>query len=182
MRTSGLAWPSGITVMISLAGLFMVDSTTIRSMAMGAIIVVAISILAAVTLLPALMAVLGRRAYCARAAGRPGIPGRAVGALAPPAPGRTDPDHAGGLLAAVDRPGDIRSPRRFSARRAAGAKRAALSLQWGDGALRQFPEGNETRVGAELAAQATGPGASGPLRFWSSSTPARCRTPGTPAR
>ena len=57
MRTSGLAVAfSGITVMISLAGLFMVQSTTIRSMAMGAIVVVAISVLAAVTLLPALMA------------------------------------------------------------------------------------------------------------------------------
>src|SRR4051794_6420648 len=56
MRTSGLAVTfSGVTVMISLAGLFLVDSTTIRSMAMGAIVVVAISVLAAVTLLPALM-------------------------------------------------------------------------------------------------------------------------------
>jgi RND superfamily putative drug exporter len=38
----------------------------------------------------------------------------------------------------------------------------ALSLHFGDGALRQFPKDNETRVGAELAAKATGPGASGP--------------------
>ena len=53
----------GVTVMISLAGLFLVDSTTIRSMAMGAIMVVAVSILAAVTLLPVLMRLLGRRAY-----------------------------------------------------------------------------------------------------------------------
>ena len=64
LRTSGLAVTfSGVTVMLSLAGLYLVDSTTIRSMAMGAIIVVAISILAAVTLLPVLMSVLGRRAY-----------------------------------------------------------------------------------------------------------------------
>ena len=64
LRTSGLAVTfSGITVMLSLAGLFLVDSTTIRSMAMGAIIVVAVSILAAVTLLPVLMRLLGRRAY-----------------------------------------------------------------------------------------------------------------------
>ena len=40
----------------------------------------------------------------------------------------------------------------------------ALSLDFGNGALRQFPEGNETRVGAELAAQRTGPGASGPVQ------------------
>jgi len=64
MRTSGLAVLfSGLTVMASLAGLFLVDSTTMRSMAMGAIVVVAVSILAAVTLLPALMHVLGRGAY-----------------------------------------------------------------------------------------------------------------------
>ncbi len=64
MRTSGIAVLfSGVTVIVSLAGLFLVDSTTIRSMAMGAIVVVAVSILAAVTLLPALMRVLGTRAY-----------------------------------------------------------------------------------------------------------------------
>ncbi len=64
MRTSGLAVAfSGVTVMVSLAGLFLVDSTTIRSMAMGAIIVVAVSILAAVTLLPVLIRLLGTRAY-----------------------------------------------------------------------------------------------------------------------
>jgi RND superfamily putative drug exporter len=40
----------------------------------------------------------------------------------------------------------------------------ALQLQFGDGALRQFPAGNETRVGAELAARATGPGAAGPVQ------------------
>ena len=51
MRTSGLAVVfSGVTVIVSLAGLFLVDSTVIQSMAMGAIMVVAIAILAAVTL------------------------------------------------------------------------------------------------------------------------------------
>ena len=64
LRTSGLAVAfSGTTVIVALAGLFLVDSTTIRSMAMGAIMVVAVSILAAVTLLPALIALFGRRAY-----------------------------------------------------------------------------------------------------------------------
>src|SRR3954462_4870890 len=64
LRTSGLAVTfSRITVIVSLAGLSLVDSTTIRSRAMGAIMVVAVSILAAVTLLPVLMRLLGRRAY-----------------------------------------------------------------------------------------------------------------------
>src|SRR5919106_1133537 len=53
----------GLTVMISLAGLFLVQSQTIRSMAIGAIVVVAVSVLAAVTLLPALLRLLGHRAY-----------------------------------------------------------------------------------------------------------------------
>jgi uncharacterized membrane protein YdfJ with MMPL/SSD domain len=41
----------------------------------------------------------------------------------------------------------------------------ALSLEFGDGALRQFPDDNPTRVGAELAAQQQGPGAAGPTRI-----------------
>src|SRR3954466_12965694 len=76
LRTSGLAVAfSGLTVMISLAGLFLVDSTTIRSMAMGAIVVVAVSVLGAVTLLPVLMRLLGRRAY---ARGRVAVVGALV--------------------------------------------------------------------------------------------------------
>jgi RND superfamily putative drug exporter len=40
----------------------------------------------------------------------------------------------------------------------------ALSLEVGEGALRQFPEGNETRVGAELAAEKLGSGSAGPTQ------------------
>jgi RND superfamily putative drug exporter len=167
LRTSGLAVAfSGVTVMISLAGLFLVDSTTIRSMAMGAIVVVAISILGAVTLLPALMSLLGRRAY---ARGRLSV--------------------IAGLLVRLvrtrrRRPGSTsETPRRgFWERWTAMVTRRpwisaivtaavllalavpALSLDFGNGALRQFPVDDPTRVGAELAAQATGPGASGPVQ------------------
>ena len=64
MATSGLAVLfSGLTVIISLAGLWMLDNTAIRSMALGAMLVVAVAMLAATTLLPALIAVLGRRAH-----------------------------------------------------------------------------------------------------------------------
>ena len=60
--TSGLAVLfSGLTVIVSLAGLWMVDNTAIRSMALGAILVVAVAMLAAVTLLPALISLLGDR-------------------------------------------------------------------------------------------------------------------------
>ena len=47
---------SGVTVIVALAGLFLIDAKVVRSMAVGAIVVVAIAVLAAVTLLPALIA------------------------------------------------------------------------------------------------------------------------------
>jgi RND superfamily putative drug exporter len=169
MRTSGLAVAfSGITVIIALAGLFVVDSQTLRSMAMGAIVVVAISILGALTLLPTLMTVLGRRAY---ARDRFAL---AIGYLLrtwrtrPRRRGSTHPDRVarGGFwerwTAAVTRRPLV------SALGAAAVMLVlaipALSLQWGNGALRQFPPGDSTRVGAELAGKALGPGASAPVQ------------------
>ncbi len=50
---------SGATVAISLAALFTIDVNALRSMAVGAIVVVCISVLASVTLLPALLATAG---------------------------------------------------------------------------------------------------------------------------
>jgi RND superfamily putative drug exporter len=166
LRTSGLAVTfSGITVILSLAGLWLVDSTTIRSMAMGAIIVVAISILAAVTFLPVLMNLLGKRAY---ARGRLGVLAGLLWRMARTRrrrPGSTRQERVGfweRWTAAVTRRPWI------SAIAAAAVLLAlavpALSLEFGNGALRQFPEGHETRVGAELAAQRTGPGATGPTQ------------------
>ena len=62
LSTSGLAVSfSGLAVIVSLAGLWMVDNQALRSMALGAMTVVAVSILAATTLLPALIAMLGDR-------------------------------------------------------------------------------------------------------------------------
>jgi RND superfamily putative drug exporter len=169
MRTSGLAVVfSGITVIISLAGLFLVESTVIRSMAMGAIIVVAIAILAAVTLLPALISLLGRRAYArSRVTTILELVARQWFNLRR-RPGSTRPERRRGSFwdrwtAAVMR-------RPWTAVILSGALLLtlaipALSLKWGDGALRQFPDGNETRVGAELAAKTAGPGASGPVQI-----------------
>jgi uncharacterized membrane protein YdfJ with MMPL/SSD domain len=169
LRTSGLAVAfSGVTVMLSLAGLFLVQSTTIRSMAMGAIVVVAVSILGAVTLLPVLMRLLGRRAY---ARGRVAI----LVALflrglrwRRRRPGSTRP---GAVRAGFWQRWTERVTRRPVLAAAASASVLlllavpALSLEFGDGALRQFPEGNETRVGAELAASKLGAGAAGPVQI-----------------
>jgi RND superfamily putative drug exporter len=62
MSSSGTAVVfSGATVAVSLAALFAIDVNALRSMAVGAIVVVCISVLASVTLLPALLAAVGTR-------------------------------------------------------------------------------------------------------------------------
>ena len=92
LRTSGMAVTfSGVTVIVALAGLFLIDAKVVRSMAVGAIVVVAIAVLAAVTLLPALIAVLGqpRDPSRARSSGACGAsrkrqaPARASGSAGP---------------------------------------------------------------------------------------------------
>ena len=52
---------SGATVVVSLAGLFLVPLTALRSIAVGAIVVVSVAVVAAVTLLPAMLALAGDR-------------------------------------------------------------------------------------------------------------------------
>ena len=160
MRTSGTTVVfSGVTVLISLAGLFLLNSTVMRSLAIGAMVVVAIAVLGAITLLPALIALLGRRAD------EPGRVVSASGALARRLARRPEPA------------GESRFWARWTARvmrrpaRSAAVAAAlllllavpALSLEYGNGALRMFPADHETRRGAELAGQAVGPGASSPV-------------------
>lgn len=67
---------SRVTVMASLAGLFLMPNSTVRSMALGAIIVVGVAILGATTLLPALIVVLGRTVE------QPALVGHAISRLA----------------------------------------------------------------------------------------------------
>ena len=64
LTTSGLAVMfSGATVIASLAAIWTIDSSALRSLALGAILVVAVSVLAATTLLLPLLRLLGRRAW-----------------------------------------------------------------------------------------------------------------------
>lgn len=168
LATSGVAVLfSGATVIVSLAGLYMVDTTAIRSMALGAILVVAISMLAAATLLPLLIRLLGHRAY-ARGRAFQAL-GLALRSRARRRPGSTHPDAPPAIpfwerwTAAV-----MRRPKRALL----GASAVllllavpALSLETGDGALRQFPAGQETRVGFEAAASLAGPGAFAPVKL-----------------
>ena len=162
MRTSGATVVfSGLTVVVSLAGLFLLDAAVIRSLAMGAIVVVVIAIIGAVTLLPALIALLGRRAD------EPGRVVSATGALIKRVTGRANrPPRTGPSFWERWTARLMRRPVFF----AAGATAIllliavpALSLNFGNGALRQFQPDDETRVGAELAGTLVDPGESAPI-------------------
>ena len=77
---------SGTTVAVGLLSLIVLPMPFIRSIGIGGMLIPAVSVLAAITLLPALLAVLGtadqQSPPAAEAAGRPRSPRRrAVGAL-----------------------------------------------------------------------------------------------------
>jgi uncharacterized membrane protein YdfJ with MMPL/SSD domain len=161
LATSGLAVTfSGLAVIISLGGLWMVDNQALRSMALGAMTVVAVSILTATTLLPALIAMLGDRV----------LPGGVVGRVERFLKHRV-----------------LRRPEKASAPATAGASRfwegwtrrvmarpwaavvgvsavllllasPILSLDTGTEALGQFPKDSDVRVGNELASAELGGG------------------------
>jgi RND superfamily putative drug exporter len=60
LKTSGNAVLfSGATVVVSLAGLFLLQMNAMRSMAVGAILVVAVAVIASLTLLPAFLSTVG---------------------------------------------------------------------------------------------------------------------------
>jgi uncharacterized membrane protein YdfJ with MMPL/SSD domain len=163
LATSGLAVAfSGIAVIVSLAGLWMVDNQALRSMALGAMTVVAVSILTATTLLPALIATLGDRVMPG------GIVARVLrfakySILRRPRP-------AAVASAASEGPGFWdRWARRVMARPIAAATGSAavllilaspiLSMETGTNAIEQFPKESDVRVGNELAAEQLGGGA-----------------------
>jgi putative drug exporter of the RND superfamily len=66
---------SGATVVLALLGMFLVPHTVFRSIAVGAIAVVLVAVLAALTLLPAALAILGDRIERLRVPGRRGTGG-----------------------------------------------------------------------------------------------------------
>jgi len=177
LATSGLAVAfSGIAVIISLAGLWMVDNQALRSMALGAMTVVAVSILTATTLLPALIAMLGDRVMPG------GVVARVLGLVKHRLLRRPEPAIRGrGSLPISDSSGSHRSggdggngfwdrwARRVMAHPWLAVTGAAgillffatpvLSLQTGTSAIQQFPKDSDVRVGNELAAQQSGGGA-----------------------
>src|SRR5262249_56038366 len=81
---------SGLTVMIALAGLFLTGAAEFTGMAIGAITVVGVAVIGALTVVPALLSWLGRWADRARGPflGRrraPATPSPPWAALVPPA-------------------------------------------------------------------------------------------------
>jgi uncharacterized membrane protein YdfJ with MMPL/SSD domain len=151
LSTSGLAVAfSGLAVIVSLAGLWMVDNQALRSMALGAMTVVAVSILTATTLLPALIAMLGDRV----------LPGGIVAKV------------LGFFRRHAERPAREAFWVRWTARVMAHPWRAVigvsavlltlaiplLSIETGTQAIKQFPKDSDVRIGNELASKQLGGG------------------------
>ncbi len=61
---------SGLTVVVALAGMLLLPNTIYRSIGLGAILVVVVAVLASLTLLPAVLALLGDRVEWLRIRGR----------------------------------------------------------------------------------------------------------------
>jgi uncharacterized membrane protein YdfJ with MMPL/SSD domain len=163
LATSGLAVAfSGLAVIVSLAGLWMVDNQALRSMALGAMTVVAVSILTATTLLPALIAMLGDRVMPG------GVVAKALRFVKYSIFRRPRPAAA----AAGQAPGPgfwDRWARRIMARPVFAATASAavllllaspvLSMETGTTALEQFPKDSDVRIGNELVSEQLGGGA-----------------------
>ena len=156
LSTSGLAVAfSGLAVIVSLAGLWMVDNQALRSMALGAMTVVAVSILTATTLLPVLIAMLGDRV----------MPGGGVARVL-------------GIFRRGERPDREAFWVRWTGRVMAHPWVAVigvsavlltlavplLSVETGTEALAQFPRDSDVRAGNELAAEQRG-GAADPVQI-----------------
>jgi RND superfamily putative drug exporter len=156
LSTSGLAVAfSGLAVIVSLAGLWMVDNQALRSMALGAMTVVAISILTATTLLPALIAMLGDRVLPG------GIVAKALSFIGRPFKGmrRERPEREAFW---------VRWTTRVMARpwvAVIGVSAVLLtlaipllSIETGTQAIKQFPKDSDVRIGNELASKQLGGG------------------------
>ncbi len=152
MATSGLTVTfSGLTVIAALAGIYLIGTPALASMASGAIIVVAIAVLTSTTLMPALLAIFGKaaanqsrllrvsplrkhsipfwRKWTQEVMRRPWL--SALGASI--------------FLLALAAP--------------------SLQMQVSNSMLRQFDSSHEIRRGIDAAAVAMGPGALGPVQI-----------------
>jgi uncharacterized membrane protein YdfJ with MMPL/SSD domain len=152
MATSGLAVVlSGMTVVASLVGMYLIDTPALNSMATGAILAVAVAMLTAATLTPAALATFGRAAAK-----------RSALLHWSRAPESTVSRFWTRWIGWVMRRPWI-SALAASLVLIAMAVPAA-SMVMGNSLLRQFDSSHEVRAGVAAAAQALGPGALGPVQ------------------
>jgi RND superfamily putative drug exporter len=152
MATSGLAVAlSGMTVVASLTGIYLIDTPALASMATGAILAVAVAMLTSTTMTPAVLATFGRSAAKRSAAlhwsRRPET-----------TQSRFWSHWIGGVM---------RRPWASTACASAvliAMGVPALSMVLGNSLLRQFDSSHEIRAGVSAAAEALGPGALGPVQ------------------
>jgi uncharacterized membrane protein YdfJ with MMPL/SSD domain len=152
MATSGLAVVlSGMTVVASLTGIYLINTPALKSMATGAILAVAVAMLTSATLTPAVLATFGRSAAK-----------RSALLHWSRRPESTQSRFWNRWIGSV-----MRRPW-ISAMAAAVVLLVmavpAASMVLGNSLLRQFDSSHEIRAGVAAAAQALGPGALGPIR------------------
>jgi uncharacterized membrane protein YdfJ with MMPL/SSD domain len=146
---------SGATVAVSLTSLFLIDVNAVRSMAVGAIAAVVVAVVATVTLLPALLALAGRRIERFRI---PFFGSRA---------GEGQEFWRRWSEAIMRRP--VLAVTLASAVMLALAA-PVLAIETRTGALDQLPKDAEVRLATERLAAVAGPGALAPLEAISPTT------------
>jgi heme transporter len=152
MATSGLAVVlSGMTVVASLTGIYLIHTPALASMATGAILAVAVAMLTSTTMTPAVLATFGRAAAKRSAA--------LHWSRRPETTQSRFWSHWVGWV--------MRRP--WASALAASAVLIAmavpaLSMVLGNSLLRQFDSSHEIRAGVSAAAEALGPGALGPVQ------------------
>ncbi len=152
MATSGLAvLLSGLTVIASITGIYLIGTPVLSSMATGAILAVAVAVLTSTTLIPAVLATFGKRV--AKRSSWLHVSRRPDATQSPFWTQWTERTMRrpwlSALLAAV-----------FLIALAA----PSFGMQLGNSMLRQFQPTHEIRAGVAAAAEALGPGALGPIR------------------
>lgn len=166
MATSGLAVVlSGLTVVASLTGIYLINTPVLVSMATGAILAVSVAVLASVSLTPVVLALFGR----------------AVAKRSALLHWSRGPQTAQSRFWTRWTASVMRRPW-VSALVTSGflltLAAPALSLSLGNSMLHQFDSSHEIRGGVTAAAQALGPGALGPVRVLVTIPDATASAPG----
>jgi RND superfamily putative drug exporter len=152
MATSGLAVVlSGMTVVASLTGIYVINTPALKSMATGAILAVAVAMLTATTLTPAALATFGRAAAK-----------RSALLHWSRRPESTQSRFWNRWIGWVMRRPWISALAASTVLLVMAAPAASMVL--GNSLLRQFDSSHEIRAGVGAAGQALGPGALGPIR------------------